>query len=116
MNRNQRLVFGGATAFLLFAVMAFAVASTEAWQTGNEGTEDIDALVESLFTTNLVAFEVLGVLLTGAMIGALVIARPLATPKDPYARVGDDKLAESQATAALGATFPVAPLPKEEEE
>ncbi len=116
MNRNQRLMFAGATAGLLFLVMAYAIAGTEPWQSGTEGTEDIDALVESLFTDNLVAFEVLGVLLTGAMIGALVIARPLVTGSDAYARVDDATLEKTQATAALGATFTHTPLPQEEEE
>ena len=59
------------------------MAGTDAWQEAGDGTaEDMDTLVQALFTDHVIALEVLGVLLTAAMIGALTIARPIGGPTD----------------------------------
>jgi hypothetical protein len=64
--------------------------------------EDFDTLADGLFSTNVIALEVLGVLLTAAMIGAMVIARPLEGRPDsenyPTKR-GRRDLAEIQRTS-----------------
>ncbi|MFA5943778.1 MAG: NADH-quinone oxidoreductase subunit J [Candidatus Thermoplasmatota archaeon] len=86
--RSRTLLIGATVAFALFAVMALIVAGTEPWQ-GDSGSEaatesanDTQAVVDSLFGPNVIAFEVLGILLTAIMIGALVIARPLDAQSD----------------------------------
>ncbi|MGB1587170.1 MAG: NADH-quinone oxidoreductase subunit J [Thermoplasmatota archaeon] len=78
---NLRKVLSAAIAVLVFAIIALSVAGTDAWQTAGEGkAEDMDTLVVALFTDHVIALEVLGVLLTAAMIGALTIARPIGGP------------------------------------
>lgn len=72
-------------ALTFFAVMAAGVQSTDAW--GQEPAPETDAydfasLADALFSDHLLAFEVLGILLTAAMIGAMVIARPLVGRPD----------------------------------
>lgn len=111
--------FGVGTAFLLFIVMAAGILSTQPWlETPLGGAEDMDAIANDLFSDHLIAFEVLGVLLTAAMIGALVIARPLVTgmDSDVYKPANAEELAKSQAVSQLGATFAATPLPARDEE
>lgn len=59
---------------------------------------DLSNVLGSLFTANAIAFEILGVLLTAVMIGALVLARPLAAPADEehYAKITPEQLRQSQ--------------------
>ena len=89
MNARTRTVLvGAAVSLLLFGVMAVIVAGTEPWQqdTADEAAStqanDTQAVVDSLFGPNVIGFEVLGILLTAVMIGALVIARPLDAQSD----------------------------------
>lgn len=111
MNKQRLIALG--VAGLLFIVMALSVANTAAWQeTGADGVESIDEIVQDLFTDHLVTFEVLGVLLTAAMIGALVIARPMVggLDKDHYKPADQAQLERSQRVSEVGATFTVVPL------
>ncbi|MEK6976066.1 MAG: NADH-quinone oxidoreductase subunit J [Candidatus Thermoplasmatota archaeon] len=87
MNRRMTLLFGGAVALALFAMMGLAITGTQPWD--GEGTQenvtkanDQASVVDTLFGPQVVAFEVLGILLTAAMIGALVIARPVDAEAD----------------------------------
>ena len=87
MNRRMTLLFGGAVALVLFALMGLAITNTDPWS--GEGTQgnvtaanDQATVVDTLFGPQVVAFEVLGILLTAAMIGALVIARPIDAVED----------------------------------
>ncbi len=81
MNMRTMIAAGGAT--LVFAIIALAVSQTVPWQEDNAGgAEDFDDLAQSLFTDHVIALEVLGILLTAALIGALVIARPLGSVDD----------------------------------
>lgn len=81
MNLRKLLAF--AVAVAVFAVIGIAATGTEPWQAEPAGgAEDMDALVKALFTDHVIALEVLGILLTAAMIGALVIARPLGAMDD----------------------------------
>jgi len=82
MNSLLHKLIAATGAGLVFVVMALAFTGTEPWQEAGDGQESMDALVEGLFTDHVITLEVLGVLLTAAMIGALVIARPLGAPDD----------------------------------
>lgn len=85
-------------------------ATSSATDDGVAAANDLGTVVASLFGPNAVAFEVLGVLLTAVMIGALVLARPLAAPadEDHYARITPEQLRESQMASdvRLHATLP----------
>src|SRR5687768_2023368 len=102
-ERTRTVLIGAAVSLVLFAVMAFIVAGTEPWQqdTANETASaqanDIEGVVDSLFGPNVIGFEVLGILLTAIMIGALVIARPLDALSDSerYSHPTDAQVAES---------------------
>lgn len=102
-------LIAAAVALGLFGVMAFTSWNTEPWQTGGAGADDLDALVTSIFTPegHVFALETLGILLTAAMIGALVIARPMGSVDDDkhYARVDQDVIEENQAISEIDAVF-----------
>ena len=113
MNRRLQLAFGAAVALVLFAFMGLAISEVEPW--GAEATEASveaangqGALADTLFGPQVIALEVLGVLLTAAMIGALVIARPLDAVEDDShyshptpAQVAESDKASDPATHAL---------------
>ena len=110
MNRRMTLVFGAAVAIVLFALMGLTISNTDPWTT--EGTDanvtaanDRPAVVDSLFDTQVIAFEVLGILLTAAMIGALVIARPLDAEEDAsnYTVPTTQQVAESDKASDVAA-------------
>ncbi len=104
---------GIAVPIVLFSALAAAVLAAEPWTADPVGgAEDIDAIATDLFRDHLVAFEVLGILLTAAMIGALVIARPLVSglDSDVYRRADKETLRKTQATSNLGALFPHTPM------
>ncbi len=114
-----------AVAFVAFGTIAIAVTQTAPWyEEGVGGAETYDAIVQDLFTDHVIALEVLGVLLTAAMIGALVVARPLTGGADTanYPKADDEDLEKargvSDVAATLGAPVPVSQLlpPAEDEE
>ena len=83
MQRRAQVILALVVAAAIFAVMARSITSVDAW--GVAGTADAgttDDLVTALFDKHLIAFEALGILLTAAMIGALVIGRPLDAVAD----------------------------------
>jgi hypothetical protein len=85
--RTRQLLLGALAASVLFLVMLLLIQDTAPWQAKNAtnattDANDLTAVTDSLFGPNVIAFEVLGILLTAAMIGALVIARPLDAPTD----------------------------------
>jgi hypothetical protein len=87
MNRKQTLLLGAAAALAIFGVMALSILDTEPWAqegttTDSENANNISTIVDTLFGKQVIAFEILGILLTAAMIGALVIARPLGVAPD----------------------------------
>lgn len=102
MNRRTTFAFGAAVAVLLFALMGLTIAKVEPWGT-EASDEDVAAandqatVVDTLFGPQAIALEVLGVLLTAAMIGALVIARPLEAADDEthYSHPTKAQVAES---------------------
>ncbi len=70
-------------ALAILAVLLLGIRGTPAWSgatatpESTESANNMDNLVDALFGPQVIPFEVLGVLLTAVMIGALVIARPL---------------------------------------
>lgn len=104
MNRLVAAV----VALVAFGTIAYAVSLAGPWQEQRDGyTEDLEALAQDLFTDHVVAFEVLGVLLTAAMIGALVIARPLTgvLDKSHYPKPTDADFERTQAVSDVNATY-----------
>jgi hypothetical protein len=84
-TRRRTLLFGALVSLVIFAVMALLVRGVAPWRAGPDGTgpaNDLQSVVDTLFGDDVIAFEVLGVLLTAAMIGALVIARPMEAQTD----------------------------------
>ncbi len=99
-------LMAAAVAFVAFGAVAFAISGTDPWQKeGMGGAEDLDAIVGDLFTDHVIAFEVLGILLTAAMIGALVIARPLTGGLDSAHYPKGKDMAKTQAVSDVAATF-----------
>lgn len=91
MPATRHKLLAALSVLLLFAMFDLSIRATDAWQDeGEANVEDMDTLVEAIFDTELMAFEALGILLTAAMIGALVIARPIGhveddeVPYEPY--------------------------------
>lgn len=87
MNRRMTLAFGAIIAVALFAMMGLAITNTVPWdgtgtQEAVDKANDQATVVDTLFGPQVIALEVLGVLLTAAMIGALVIARPIDAVAD----------------------------------
>jgi hypothetical protein len=87
-GRSWSTFVGATVSAGLFVLMALVVVGTQPWQ-GDSGNEtsiqqanDTQGVVDSLFGPNVIGFEVLGILLTAIMIGALVIARPLDAQSD----------------------------------
>lgn len=100
-------------ALVAFGTIAFAVSLASPWQDVREDyVEDVGAIADDLFTDHVVALEVLGVLLTAAMIGALVIARPLTGVLDRshYPKPSEADFERTQAVSNVDATF--APPPR----
>ncbi|HEX2066210.1 MAG TPA: NADH-quinone oxidoreductase subunit J [Candidatus Thermoplasmatota archaeon] len=76
-SRKVQLALAAALALLLFAVLALAIHGTPAWRETAATPAGVEAIADALFGPLVIPFEVLGVLLTAVMVGALVIARPL---------------------------------------
>jgi len=118
-----RLFGTGLAALILGLVLAVAANNGGAWgtQVGTDANQtqanDLDRVLDSLFGPNVVALEILGILLTAVMIGALVLARPLVgiSDEDRYAHISRNQLRESQMASDValhtGAAPPSPPTP-----
>jgi NADH:ubiquinone oxidoreductase subunit 6 (subunit J) len=112
-SRSWSTFVGAAVALGLFLVMGLVVASTAPWQgdsgneTSMEAANDTQGIVDSLFGPNVIGFEVLGILLTAIMIGALVIARPLDAQSDAdrYSHPTAAQVAESDHASNVKASL-----------
>ncbi len=122
MNRRMTLLFGAAVAVVLFALMGLTISEVAPWQ--EEGAEaQVDAandqatVVDTLFGPQVIALEVLGVLLTAAMIGALVIARPIDAQDDDthYSHPTAAQVAESDKASDPAAHALRNPVPSAKE-
>ncbi|MES2154874.1 MAG: NADH-quinone oxidoreductase subunit J [bacterium] len=98
----QRILGVVVSAVILGLLLAIAMGTT-AWQASptdanQTAANDLDSVVTLLFSGQVVALEVLGVLLTAVMIGALVIARPMTgmADKDRYSAITRAEVTESQ--------------------
>lgn len=95
--RTRTLLVGAGVSLVLFLAMGLITLNADPWQARSDGAStdgqpagnatatdanELSGLTDSLFGPDVIAFEVLGVLLTAAMIGALVIARPLDAVED----------------------------------
>ena len=82
--RGWKILGAAVVAIAIFAVMYASIRDTAPWQEAGaeSGAGGLDELTIGLFDTHVIALEILGVLLTAAMIGALVIARPLGAAPD----------------------------------
>jgi hypothetical protein len=83
MTSRRQQAFALLVSVAIAAVMVTAFLTTPSWMAEPAGdAEDFETLAEALFTTEVMAFLALGVLLTAAMIGAMIIARPLGAEDD----------------------------------
>jgi NADH-quinone oxidoreductase subunit J len=96
-------ILGAGVSTVILAMLAGITLTTQAWDlsatdASQTGANDLSRVVDQLFGPQVVALEVLGVLLTAVMIGALVIARPLGTRDDAerYGPVTRKDVLESQ--------------------
>jgi hypothetical protein len=90
----------GTMSSLFFAAEDLGIAAAgleEAFEGQPAAANDLTGVTDSLFGYDVIAFEVLGILLTAAMIGALVIARPLEAQTDEsrYSHPTPEQRAES---------------------
>ena len=102
MERRWQLLGAAAVALAIYGVMDASIRDTEPWHEEGAGEAgDLDALVTAVFDRHVIALEVLGILLTAAMIGALVIARPLGAAPDEshYPKPTSDELSATQHTS-----------------
>lgn len=65
-----------------FAFMAAGITQVGWGESSDADADNFADLVAAIFDKHVLAFEVLGILLTAAMIGAMVVARPLGTVED----------------------------------
>lgn len=100
LDRRVHLAIAAFIATGFFVVMSLAFIGTEALNAEGAGIhDDFDRLADAIFVDHVIALEALGILLTAALIGAMVIARPLGSQPDSinYATKRDAKgLAEVQ--------------------
>ena len=83
LDRRVHLAIAAVIATTFFVVLSLAFIATPGLD-GEPigGAEDFDRLADGIFTTHVLALEALGILLTAALIGAMVIARPLGSRPD----------------------------------
>jgi NADH:ubiquinone oxidoreductase subunit 6 (subunit J) len=100
-TRSMSTMIGASIALLLFLLMALVIHATPDWRDNEapaQSANDDQTLVDTMFGNQVIALEVLGILLTAAMIGALVIARPMDAEPDEshYHQPTAAQLTESQ--------------------
>lgn len=83
LPRRVHMGIAAVIATVFFLVVALAIVATPGYDSEPVGgAEDFGRIADGLFHTHVVAFLALGVLLTAALIGAMVIARPLGSQPD----------------------------------
>jgi NADH-quinone oxidoreductase subunit J len=109
-QRPAAIVTGGALLGLLLAVIASsdsltgvrsATGSLDATDQLGAPLPNVNQLAESIFTDYVFAFEVTGLLLTVAVVGAVVMARRIPGALQPLPRTALDASREAAAEAAL---------------
>lgn len=95
--RVRTTVRAALAALAIFATLAAAILKSPAPSGEPSAKVSISAIGESLVTTNLLAFEVLSILLLGAMVGSIVLARRSdASESEPGQRVRKLTLTEKE--------------------
>ncbi|HUR62571.1 MAG TPA: NADH-quinone oxidoreductase subunit J [Candidatus Thermoplasmatota archaeon] len=116
VSRKVQVALAALVALLLFLVLALAIRATPAWPQQPGTPNDYGALADVLFGPLVIPFEVLGILLTAAMIGALVTARPLTVHGTEESSLVHPNLAETPVAVLPASDAPVptaAPAPLE---
>jgi hypothetical protein len=109
-NRKSQVAIAALIALLLFAVIALAIRATPAWTQQPGAPNDLTSVTDALFGPQVIPFEVLGILLTAVMVGALVTARPLTVHGSEETSLVHPNL--SQATDSTERTEPSAQPPQ----
>ena len=88
----RRRLPGLIVAVVLFGLLSVATYTTESLPTGGGEPPSVERIGESFLTEQVLAFEVLSLLLLAAMIGAIVIARrrDYGSPAASLTRKGDE--------------------------
>jgi hypothetical protein len=100
MPRKAQLGLAALIAVLLFTVLALAIRATPAWVQQPGTPNDVGTMTDALFGPFVIPFEVLGILLTAVMIGALVTARPLTVHGDEETSLVHPNLTPADVPAA----------------
>jgi hypothetical protein len=112
MNRKAQVATAALVALLLFAVLLLAIRATPAWAQEAGTPNDVGSITDALFGPQVIPFEVLGILLTAVMIGALVTARPLTVHGNEETSIVHPNTADAPAHPAPAApAAPDAPIP-----
>ncbi len=83
LGRKKHIALAAIVSVAFFVFLTLALIATPGFSDeGIGGAEDFDRLALAIFDTHVLALEALGILLTAALIGAMVIARPLGTTPD----------------------------------
>jgi hypothetical protein len=121
MTRKTQLLVAALVALAILSVMVLAIRATPDWrQAGTDGSDsanDMTGITDALFGPQVIPFEVLGVLLTAIMIGALVTARPLTVHGSEESSIVHPNLAPEAAPEAPAMPgIPLAATPPTEAE
>jgi hypothetical protein len=111
MSRKLQVALAALVAVLLFAVLALAIRGTPGWVQQPGTPNDTGAITDALFGPQVIPFEVLGILLTAVMIGALVTARPLTVHGSEETSLVHPNLSEAPAPMPAADAPPVPAVP-----
>ena len=113
MRRGTQVFLAALVAGAILATMALGIRGVPAWnQAPTPPATDpnsYEAIADAMFDRLVIPFEVLGVLLTAVMIGALVIARPLGVHGKEESALIHPNLSEPAAAPQDETAVPPAP-------
>jgi hypothetical protein len=111
VNRKVQVAVAALIALILFLVLILAIRATPAWAQQPGTPNDYTNLTDALFGPQVIPFEVLGILLTAVMIGALVTARPLTVHGSEESSMTHPNLSESPVAVLPAGDAPVVEAP-----
>lgn len=114
LPRKTHVALATAVAAAFFVFMVIGINANTWGASSDADADDFTGLVDALFSDHVLALEVLGILLTAALIGAMVIARPLNTVDDATnysTKIRGDAMADLQDVSDVdrnlaGGSFP----------
>ncbi len=112
MNRRVHLALAALLALGVLLVLLLSIRATAPWadaaatDASVQAANNVPSLTDALFGPQVIPFEVLGVLLTAVMFGALVIARPLTVMADEETSLVHPNLAPASEPAAASPAEP----------